>query len=149
LEKAHFWGIIRTVKPRKKEAAIAKKPSRSSAKPSPEKRLQEVIEKTLSQHKALNIATIDLTGKSDIADAMIIASGTSQRHIGALADHLLQALKKHGVSLLHTEGHEPCDWLLIDAGDVIVHLFKPEMRQIYNLEKMWEADLPSEEVAVV
>lgn len=95
----------------------------------------------LDDDKAIEPVVLDLHGKTSIADAMIIASGTSQRHIAAMADHLVKKLKATG----HTakvEGAKQSDWVLIDAGDVIVHLFRPETRQFYNLEKMWSVDLP-------
>ena len=86
---------------------------------------------------------IDLTGKSSMADAMVIASGRSQRHVGALADHLTRALKEAGLGKCPVEGLPACDWVLIDAGDVIVHLFRPEVRAFYNIEKIWSVDSPS------
>ena len=81
--------------------------------------------------------TIDLRGKSSIADTMVVASGRSNRHVGAVADRLLEQLGKAGVPGLRVEGMPHCDWVLIDAGDVIVHVFRPEVRAFYNLEKMW------------
>jgi len=86
---------------------------------------------------------IDLKGKSSMADALIVASGRSQRHVGALADHLLRALKTAGLGKVPVEGLPACDWVLLDAGDVIVHLFRPEVRQFYNIEKIWSVDTPS------
>jgi len=82
------------------------------------------------------LVAIDLVGKTDYADAMVIASGQSARHVGALADHVVDALKEVGMRPL-VEGDTQCDWVLIDAGDVVVHLFRPEVRAFYNLEKMW------------
>lgn len=81
--------------------------------------------------------TIDLAGKSDIADAMVIASGRSQRHVGAMADKVMRRLKDAGFGRARTEGQPACDWVLIDAEDVIVHLFRPEVRAFYNLERAW------------
>ena len=78
-----------------------------------------------------------MTGKSSFADSMIVASGRSARHVSALADHVADALKKDGYPHPSSEGRELGDWVLIDAGDVIVHLFRPEIRQLYNIEKMW------------
>ena len=80
---------------------------------------------------------IDLRGKTAIADYMVITSGTSTRHVNSIADKLLQDLKKHDVSGIEPEGMELCDWVLLDAGDIIIHIFKPETREIYNLEGMW------------
>ena len=87
---------------------------------------------------------IDLARKSDIADFMVIASGRSQRQVGAMAEHLQETLKKE-VGRVSVEGRARCDWVLIDGGDVIVHLFRPEVRAFYNLEKMWGAELPEPE----
>jgi ribosome-associated protein len=87
--------------------------------------------------KAEDTIAIDLTGKTSIADAMVVTSGRSTRHVGAIADRLLEGLKEAGVAYLRVEGMPHCDWVLIDAGDVIVHVFRPEVRAFYNLEKMW------------
>jgi ribosome-associated protein len=87
--------------------------------------------------KAEDIVTIDLTGKTSIADVMVVASGRSNRHVGSVADSLVEGLGKAGVSDVKVEGMPHCDWVLIDAGDVIVHVFRPEVRDFYNLEKMW------------
>jgi ribosome-associated protein len=91
----------------------------------------------LDDEKAEDIVTIDLNGKSDVADSLVIASGRSQRHVGALADKIGRELKDLGVREVRTEGLPACDWVLIDAGDVIVHLFRPEVRGFYNLERIW------------
>jgi ribosome silencing factor RsfS/YbeB/iojap len=82
---------------------------------------------------------IDLTGKSSIGDYMVVTSGRSQRHVGAVADHLVKDIEKAGVARVRVEGMRQGDWVLIDAGDVIVHVFRPEVRDFYNLEKMWAA----------
>ena len=97
----------------------------------------------LDDDKAQEIVLIDLKERSSVADAMIVASGRSHRHVGAIADHLLRALKDHGLGRARVEGLPHCDWVLIDAGDVIVHLFRPEVRAFYNLEKIWSVELPS------
>jgi len=94
----------------------------------------------LDDDKAEDIVLIDLKGKSPMADAMIVASGRSHRHVGALADHILRALKETGHGKARVEGLPHCDWVLIDAGDVIVHLFRPEVRAFYNIEKIWSVD---------
>ena len=78
---------------------------------------------------------------------MVVASGTSARHVGALADHVVESLKKMGLEPLSVEGKEACDWVLVDAGDVVVHIFRPEARGYYNLEKMWSVSLPQLEAA--
>jgi ribosome-associated protein len=102
--------------------------------------LEAAILARLDDDKAQEIVLIDLKGKSPMADTMIVASGRSQRHVGALADHLLRLLKEHGLGKAKVEGLPHCDWVLIDAGDVIVHLFRPEVRTFYNIEKIWSVD---------
>ena len=97
-----------------------------------------LVVETLDDGKAQDITVIDLRGKSSMADHMVIATGGSNRHVGALADHTAEKLK-HAGQKLAIEGVPQCDWVLIDAGDIIVHLFRPEVREFYNLEKMWGA----------
>lgn len=109
--------------------------------------LQDLILNRLDDDKAQDIVLIDLKNKSSVADAMIVASGRSARHVGALADHILRALKDAGVGKAKVEGMPHCDWVLIDAGDVIVHLFRPEVRAFYNLEKIWSVEPPSRAAA--
>lgn len=104
--------------------------------------VKQVILDALEDAKAEDIVTISLAGKTDIADFMIVASGRSQRHVAATAERLIEQLKKHGFPPLSVEGVGLCDWVLVDAGDVIVHLFRPEVRAFYSLEKMWTAELP-------
>jgi len=94
----------------------------------------------LDDEKAQDIVFINLKHKSAFADGLIIASGRSHRHVGAMADHLLRALKEAGHGKAKVEGLPSCDWVLIDAGDVIVHLFRPEVRSFYNIEKIWSVD---------
>jgi ribosome-associated protein len=103
---------------------------------------KEMILTRLDDDKAQDVVVIDLKDKSSIADCMIVASGRSQRHVGALADNLLRALKDAGAGKARVEGMPHCDWVLIDVGDVIVHLFRPEVRSFYNLEKIWSVDPP-------
>ena len=91
----------------------------------------------LDDDKSEDVVSIDLRGKTSIADFMVIASGRSQRHVGAIAEHLIEALKAAGVKSVRIEGQPACDWVLIDANDVIVHIFQPEVRSFYNIEKMW------------
>jgi ribosome-associated protein len=102
----------------------------------------------LEDMKAEDVVEIDLTGKTSIADAMIIASGRSHRHVGAIAERVLEVLKKKGFGPVRVEGLPACDWVLIDAGDTIIHIFRPEVRGFYNLEKMWGADRPRERIAL-
>ncbi len=96
----------------------------------------------LEDDKAEDLIVIDLEGKSSIADEMIIASGRSQRHVASLADHVVRRLKETGRTGVRVEGLPNADWVLIDAGDVVVHLFRPEVRTFYNLERIWGADAP-------
>ena len=102
--------------------------------------IERAVLAKLDEDKAQDIVLIDLKGKSPMADTMIVASGRSHRHVGALADHLLRTLKDHGLGRAKVEGLPHCDWVLIDAGDVIVHLFRPEVRVFYNIEKIWAVD---------
>jgi len=111
-------------------------------------RLLKVVLDTLDDSKAEDVVTIDLKGKTSIGDHMVLASGRSQRHVGAVADHLIKRLKDEGYGRARVEGLPQCDWVLIDAGDVIVHVFRPEVREFYNLEKMWSADRPMERMVV-
>ena len=122
----------------REDRIIATKPP---SLPSPQQ-LLELIEQSLDDDKAIDIVSIDLTGKSSIADAMVVASGASVRQVGAMADHLREKLKAAGIKGISIEGLENCDWVLIDSGDVIVHLFRPEVRDFYNLEKLWSEALP-------
>jgi ribosome-associated protein len=125
------------------ESPAAAEPSlEDQSRPLPGGRLQDLILNRLDDDKAQDIVTIDLKNKSSVADCMIVASGRSHRHVGALADHILRALKDAGVGKAKVEGLPHCDWVLIDAGDVIVHLFRPEVRAFYNLEKIWSVEPP-------
>jgi len=99
--------------------------------------LESLIVERLDDDKAQDIVCIDLKGKSSVADTLIIASGRSHRHVGALADHVLRALKDAGYGKAKVEGLPACDWVLIDVGDVVVHIFRPEVRSFYNIEKIW------------
>ena len=106
------------------------------------------IEKILDDNKAQNINSIDLKNKSFIADYMIVASGTSSRHLQSLAEILVTELKKLGLSNCRIEGRESNDWKLVDAHDVIVHIFHPEKREFYDLEKMWSEEIPKEKAMI-
>lgn len=101
--------------------------------------LLKLILARLDDMKAEETVTIDLKGKSTLADYMVVSSGRANRHVGAIAEHVIEDLRKVGIKGTHAEGMTNCDWVLIDAGDVIVHLFRPEVRAFYNLEKMWTA----------
>ncbi len=105
--------------------------------PSSSNELLKLAQASLEDDKAGEIVVIDLAGKTDIAEFMVIATGNSKRQVGAMADHLQRKMKAAGLKSVALEGLVNCDWVLIDAGDVIVHLFRPEVRDFYNLEKMW------------
>jgi ribosome silencing factor RsfS/YbeB/iojap len=104
-------------------------------------RVQNVIVESLESDKAEAVVTIDLAGRASFADRMVIATGLSDRQISAMALHLEQRLREAGIKRVQTEGAGGSDWVLIDAGDIVVHLFKPDARALYALEKMWGADL--------
>ena len=106
------------------------------------------IEKILDNNKAQNITIIDLKNKSYIADYMIVASGTSSRHLQSLSEILVSELKKLGLNNCRMEGKDSSDWKLVDAYDVIVHIFHPEKREFYNLEKMWSEEIPKEKAMI-
>ncbi|MBA4784018.1 MAG: ribosome silencing factor [Rhizobiales bacterium] len=101
---------------------------------------------SLEDAKAEDIVTINISEKSSIGDAMIIASGRSHRHVGAIADRLMRDLKTAGYGMPAVEGLPHCDWVLVDTGDIIVHIFRPEVREFYSIEKMWSADLTPDTV---
>jgi ribosome-associated protein len=107
-------------------------------------KLTSLIQQALEDGKAEDVTVIDLAGKCDFADSMIVASGNSHRHVHSIANRVTDAMKAAGEMPLSVEGEELCDWVLIDAGDVIVHIFRPETRHFYNLEKMWAIDIPTE-----
>ncbi len=125
----------------------AKKPRKPRGKkaeaPKPRGALDTILAQ-LDDAKAEQIVTIPLAGTSSVADAVVVASGRSNRHVGAIADQLVQKLKHEGHRDLRVEGMPQCDWVLVDAGDVIVHIFRPEVRSFYNLEKLLSAHSPEE-----
>ena len=106
------------------------------------------IETILDNNKAINIVSIDLKKKSYIADYMVIASGTSSRHLQSLSENLVSELKKIGISNCRIEGKESSDWKLVDVIDIIVHIFNPEKREFYDLEKMWSEHIPKEKASI-
>ncbi len=110
--------------------------------------LKDTIVKTLTNNKALDIVTIDLEGKTSIADYMIIASGTSSRHLQSLSEQVLEEFKRQGIFESKIEGKESNDWKLVDGIDLIVHLFHPEKRKFYELEKMWSELIPKEKITI-
>ena len=110
--------------------------------------IKKNIENILDDNKAQNIISIDLKNKSYIADYMIIASGTSSRHLQALSEILVNELKKIGLNECHIEGKDSNDWKLVDTQDIIVHIFHPEKREFYDLEKMWSEEIPKEKAMI-
>lgn len=112
--------------------------------PTPEQ-IRQIVEQSLDDDKAEEVVSIDLAGKTSIADYMTIATGRSTRQVGAMAEHLMHKLSQAGVKSVRVEGMPQNDWVLIDAGDVIVHLFRPEVRAFYNIEKMWSIEPPTPE----
>lgn len=109
--------------------------------------LHNMVLTSLDDDLAQDIITIDLQGKSALADHMVVATGRSQRHVGALADHLLRKLKEAGQKNIRTEGQATGDWVLVDAGDVVVHIFRAEVREFYGLEKMWATEAEAQAYA--
>jgi ribosome-associated protein len=139
-------GQVRATGQRKGDP-IARKTQASGRKaPAATKKLLGLVEKSLDDDKAEDVVAIDLSGKSSIADFMVIASGRSSRQLGAMAEHLQVKLKASGISPVGIEGATAGDWVLIDGGDIVIHLFRPEIRQHYGLEKMW--GLPESERAL-
>ncbi len=110
--------------------------------------LKNEIENILSDNKAIEIRSINLKDKTSIADFMIVASGNSSRHIQALSEILLEALKKKGINNCRLEGRDSDDWKLIDAIDIIIHIFHPKKRKFYNLERMWSELIPKERLTI-
>jgi ribosome-associated protein len=110
--------------------------------------IKNQIEIILDSNKAKNIVTIDLKKKSHIADFMIIASGTSSRHLQSLSENLISELKKIGIYNCRMEGKDSRDWKLVDAIDIIIHIFHPEKREFYDLEKMWSEPMPKEKMVI-
>ena len=123
-------------------AVIPKSPERGADAAA--RALQAVLA-SLEDSKAEDIATIDIAGKSALGDYMVVVSGRSNRHVMAIADHLLSDLKDDGFGAARVEGQEGGDWILIDTGDIIVHVFRPEIREFYNIEKRWAAPDMDEE----
>ena len=110
--------------------------------------LKKEIEQVLNANKAIEVKSINLKGKTSIADFMIIASGNSSRHIQALSEILLEKLKKKGIKNCRLEGHNSNDWKLIDAIDIIIHIFHPEKRKFYDLESMWSELIPKDRLTI-
>ncbi|MFA5592045.1 MAG: ribosome silencing factor [Micavibrio sp.] len=109
--------------------------------------LKDLIEASLSDDKAQDIQIIDLRGHSALADYLVVASGTSTRHVASIAQKLCDRLSARGVKEVRTEGMTQANWVVVDTGDIIVHLFRPEVREFYNIEKMWSVTVPGSEGA--
>jgi ribosome-associated protein len=107
--------------------------------------IKDLIVNWLDEAKAEKIVAIDLKGKTSLGDYMIIATGKTDRHVGACADQVLRNLKDLGYGRVRIEGADVCDWVLIDSGDIIVHVFRPDVREFYNLEKMWLGERPQDQ----
>jgi ribosome-associated protein len=110
----------------------------------PEHPMIDVVLQSLDDAKAEQTVAIDITGKSSLADHMVVTSGRSNRHVSAIADQLLKALRDNGHGKPRIEGLPHADWVLVDGGDVIVHIFRPEVREFYNIEKMWQAEFAAD-----
>lgn len=125
---------------------MAASPRKTAARkaPAPEISMIDVVLQSLDDAKAEQTIAIDITGKSPLADQMVVTSGRSSRHVAAVADQIVKALREHGFGKPRIEGLPHADWVLVDGGDVIVHIFRPEVREFYNLEKMWQADFASD-----
>lgn len=123
-----------------RKKAIAGRSIRSAAAIPPEE-TKRLVEQVLDDAKAQDVVSISLAGKSTVADYMVVATGQSHRQVAGFAERLVEALKAAGTPVLSVEGLQASDWVLVDAGDVIVHLFRPEIRTLYALEKMWSVDL--------
>ncbi len=130
-------------KPASKARTRAAKPEVLA--PAPHEAQLALMLTALDDAKAEEIITIDLRGRTSLADAMIIASGRSNRHVGSIVHRVIELLKAAGYGPLRSEGEPQCDWVLLDAGDIILHVFRPEVRAFYNLEKMWSSDRPAEQ----
>jgi ribosome-associated protein len=124
--------------PRKKAAAAA------APTPTPEPTMIDVVLQSLDDAKAEQTVAIDIAGKSSLADHMVVTSGRSNRHVAAVADQVVKAMREGGFSKPRVEGLPHADWVLVDGGDVIVHIFRPEVREFYNIEKMWQADFAAD-----
>ncbi|HTZ70378.1 MAG TPA: ribosome silencing factor [Acetobacteraceae bacterium] len=127
--------------PRKKAAAAGPRGKREAPAPADKlNEMQALIVASLEDDKAENVVTLDLAGRAAFADRMVIATGLADRQIAAMAQHLEKKLHEAGLKRVQIEGASGSDWVLIDAGDIVVHLFKPDARQLYGLEKMWGAE---------
>lgn len=128
--------------PKKTKKAVPERPSAVTAAQAADQALLDRIRASLEDDKAENIVTIDMAGRSSLTDAIVVASGRSSRHVASIAEHLARRLKDAGYGTRPVNGASQGDWVLVDAGDVIVHIFRPEVREYYNLESMWSVGEP-------
>jgi ribosome-associated protein len=131
--------LSKSVLPKTRKASTQGKASTTvvlKARPDADETLKLILSR-LDDMKAEETVTIDLRGKSAFSDYMIVTSGRANRHVGAIAENVAKGLKETGITSVHIEGLPNCDWVLIDSGDVIVHVFRPEVREFYNLERLW------------
>jgi ribosome-associated protein len=126
-------------KKRLKETQVSAEPT-----PAPGPRMIDVVLQSLDDAKAEQTVAIDIAGKSSLADHMVVTSGRSNRHVAAVADQVMKAMRDNGFTKPRVEGLPHADWVLVDGGDVIVHIFRPEVREFYNIEKMWQADFAAD-----
>jgi ribosome-associated protein len=124
--------------------AMPKTKQAAAPVPAPEPQMIDVVLQSLADAKAEDTVSIDIAGKSSLTDHMVVTSGRSTRHVGAVADQVVKALRDAGFGKPRIEGLPHCDWVLVDAGDVILHIFRPEVREFYNIEKMWQVDFASD-----
>jgi ribosome-associated protein len=130
--------LSKSVLPKTRRTSTQGKTSTSAVPTAPDaEETLKLILSRLDDMKAEETVTIDLRGKSAFSDYMIVTSGRANRHVGAIAENVAKGLKETGIKSIHVEGLPNCDWVLIDSGDVIVHVFRPEVREFYNLERMW------------
>jgi ribosome-associated protein len=137
--------VAKKTAPKKTKKAAVSKPSPIVPLQAADPVLLERIHTSLDDDKAENIVTIDMAGRSSLADAIVVATGRSSRHVASIAEHLARRLKEAGYGTRPVNGAQQGDWVLVDAGDVIVHIFRPEVREYYNLESMWSVEEPKRE----
>ena len=132
--------ILMAASPRK----TAPESLQAAPTPTPEPKMIDVVLQSLEDAKAEQTVAIDIAGKSSLADHMVVTTGRSNRHVAAVADQVVKALRESGFTKPRIEGLPHADWVLVDGGDVIVHIFRPEVREFYNIEKMWQADFAAD-----
>lgn len=128
-----YFLMAATPTPKARKSAAAPTPSTSP-------KMIDIVLQSLEDAKAEQTVAIDIAGKSSLADHMVVTSGRSNRHVSAVADQVVKALRDNGFDKPRIEGLPHADWVLVDGGDVVVHIFRPEVREFYNIEKMWQAD---------